>query len=68
MSLAHYAIQTMAPKAKAFEEATKDPMKIQMKLLFEFLKRNEKTEYGNRTCNVDANMLGISSRMVSGQK
>ncbi len=33
-------------KAKAFEAATKDPMKAQKKVLFEYLRRNANTEFG----------------------
>ncbi len=38
----------LAPKARAFEEATKDPIRVQEKILFEYLKRNRKTEYGSK--------------------
>lgn len=36
----------IAPKARAFEEATKDPMPAQWKVLSEYLRRNKDTEYG----------------------
>ena len=46
MNLANIAIRMLAQKAKAFENATKDPMAAQKKILFEYLKRNKNTEYG----------------------
>ena len=36
----------LSPKARAFENATKDPMSAQKKVLFEYLARNSDTEYG----------------------
>ncbi|MDD5136013.1 MAG: GH3 auxin-responsive promoter family protein [Candidatus Omnitrophica bacterium] len=36
----------MEPKARAFEEATKDPVVTQEQVLFEYLRRNKDTEYG----------------------
>jgi len=39
-------IAMLSPKARAFEEATKDPIAAQKKVLFEYLKRNRDTEYG----------------------
>lgn len=39
-------IQTLAPKARAFENSTKDPLAAQRKVLLEYLARNRKTEYG----------------------
>ena len=36
----------LSPKARAFEEATKDPMSTQEKVLFEYLSRQSDTEYG----------------------
>ena len=38
----------LAPKARAFEEATKDPIKAQERILLEILRRNKDTEYGRR--------------------
>ena len=46
MNIISYALKILLPKAKAFEEASKDPLKAQRKVLFEFLARNQKTEYG----------------------
>ncbi|MCK4462832.1 MAG: GH3 auxin-responsive promoter family protein [Candidatus Omnitrophica bacterium] len=46
MNIVSYALKILVPKAKAFEEATKDPIKAQRKALFEFLVRNQKTKYG----------------------
>ncbi|MCX5679634.1 MAG: DUF2062 domain-containing protein, partial [Candidatus Omnitrophica bacterium] len=39
-------LAVLSPKARAFEEATKDPMSAQRKTLFEYLVRNRDTEYG----------------------
>lgn len=36
----------LAPKARAFEAATRDPMAAQLKVLIEYLRRNKDTEYG----------------------
>ncbi len=46
MNIAYFAIQTLMPKAKAFERATKDPLRYQEKILLEYLSRNKHTEYG----------------------
>jgi len=46
MNIVSYALKVLVPKARAFEEATKNPIKAQKKVLFEFLARNQKTEYG----------------------
>ena len=48
MNIAKLATRFLAPKARAFEEATKDPIAAQKKLLFEYLRRNEDTEYGKQ--------------------
>ena len=48
MNFVHYALKAMAPRARAFEKATKDPIKTQKKVLFEFLKRNKNTEYARK--------------------
>lgn len=46
-ALSRFALlSVLAPKARAFEEATKDPMAAQKKVLFEYLERNKDTEYG----------------------
>lgn len=39
-------LAALSPKARAFEEATKDPMSAQEKVLFDYLKRQSNTEYG----------------------
>jgi len=46
MSFLHHALKILAPKDRAFKESTKNPRKAQKKLLFEFLGRNCRTEYG----------------------
>ncbi|MDD5428679.1 MAG: GH3 auxin-responsive promoter family protein [Candidatus Omnitrophica bacterium] len=46
MNFAKLAARLLAPKARAFEEATKNPAKAQEKLLLEYLDRNKDTEYG----------------------
>ena len=38
----------LEPKARAFEEATKDPIKAQESILLEILRRNKDTEYGKK--------------------
>jgi len=48
MDLIRFALKALWPKAKAFEETTKDPMRHQKKVLFEYLQRNRKTEYGKK--------------------
>jgi len=46
MNIAKIAMSALAPKARAFEEATKDPIKHQKKVLFEYISRNKNTAYG----------------------
>ena len=41
-------LSTLKSKARAFENATKDPVKYQKKALFEYLQRNKNTEYGRK--------------------
>jgi len=48
MRIITFLLKVLAPKAKAFERATKDPIYYQKKALFEFLRRNKNTEYGKR--------------------
>lgn len=48
MTLAEFTAKFMAPMAGAFEKATKDPVKAQKKVLFEYLRRNKNTEYGKK--------------------
>ena len=44
--LAYLALKTLTPKARQFENATKDPSASQRKILFDYLGRNRNTEYG----------------------
>lgn len=46
MNLTKLATRLLGPKARAFEEATKDPVEAQRKTLLEYLQRNKDTEYG----------------------
>ena len=46
MSLMQIAFKLLGLRARAFEKATKVPEKAQKKILFEYLRRNEGTEYG----------------------
>jgi len=48
MSIARMAMMVLAPKAKAFENATLDPMAAQKAILLEYLSRNKDTEYGRK--------------------
>ena len=48
MHIAYLALKALAPKARAFENATTDPMRAQKKILFEYLSRNKNTEYGKK--------------------
>ncbi len=48
MNFTYYALKLLAPKAKAFERATKNPLNAQKNLLLTFLKRNKKSEYGKK--------------------
>ena len=48
MNLASVALKLYAPKAWAFEEATKSPRKAQEAVLFNYLERNKNTEYGKK--------------------
>ncbi|MDO8526005.1 MAG: GH3 auxin-responsive promoter family protein [Candidatus Omnitrophota bacterium] len=50
------ATKLLEPKARAFEEATKNPLEAQKKALLEYLHRNQNTEYGRRY-----NFAGIRS-------
>ncbi len=56
VNLASLVMKVMAPAAIAFERATKDPLKAQQKVLFEFLDRNKNTEYG-----LKYNFTGVKS-------
>ncbi|MDD5440278.1 MAG: GH3 auxin-responsive promoter family protein, partial [Candidatus Omnitrophica bacterium] len=44
--LAYLAVKALSFKARAFERATADPIVFQKKILFEYLGRNKKTEFG----------------------
>ena len=46
MNIAKVFTRLFTLKARDFEEATKDPIKAQEKVLFEYLRRNKDTEYG----------------------
>jgi hypothetical protein len=46
MNMARIALKTLFFKARAFEKATRDPIKAQKRVLFEYLARNNATEYG----------------------
>ena len=48
MNIIYYALKILIPKVMGFEESTKDPIKAQEKTLLEYLKRNQKTEFGQR--------------------
>lgn len=48
MNIAYLALKALIFKAKLFEAATKDPLKTQKKILFEYLRRNASTEYGRK--------------------
>ena len=48
MSIARFAMLGLAPKAKAFENSTLDPMAAQQAVLLEYLSRNKDTEYGRK--------------------
>lgn len=46
MNLSYLAIKMMRAKAIRFENATKNPIEAQKKILLEYLSRNKDTEYG----------------------
>jgi len=48
MNFAYIALSFLAPMARAFENATKDPMAAQRRALLEYLCRNRNTEYGRK--------------------
>ncbi|MCX5679491.1 MAG: GH3 auxin-responsive promoter family protein [Candidatus Omnitrophica bacterium] len=84
MNRAHLALKFLAPMAAKFEEATKNPIAAQKKVLLDYIARNKNTEYGTRYnfSNIKSieeyreavpicDYLGISSyaeRMTSGEK
>jgi hypothetical protein len=48
MKIALLAMKALIFKARAFEASTKDPIRAQQKVLFEYLERNRNTEYGRK--------------------
>jgi hypothetical protein len=48
LRIAHLALKALAPKARAFERSTLDPMKAQKRLLLEYISKNRSTEYGKK--------------------
>ena len=46
--IAYLALKTFAPKARIFENATKNPMAAQNRLLLQYIARNRHTEYGRK--------------------
>ena len=58
------ATKLLELKARAFEEATKDPLGAQKKSLFEYLRRNKDTEYGRRYHFADIRSIEDYQRLV----
>jgi hypothetical protein len=56
MNIDLLAIKFLAWRARAFEASTKEPLRAQEKVLFEYLGRNKNTEYGRKY-----NFAGIRS-------
>ena len=48
MRIANLALKALAPRARLFENATKNPVEVQRKLLLQYLSRNKNTEYGRK--------------------
>jgi len=48
LHIAYLALKALAPKARAFERSTLDPMKAQKRLLLKYLSKNRSTEYGKK--------------------
>lgn len=48
MNIANIILKILAFKAKKFENATKNPVRIQQKVLLQYLARNKNTEYGRK--------------------
>jgi len=48
MNLATLSLKLLEPRRRAFEEATRDPIRAQGRILLEYLRRNRNTEYGRR--------------------
>jgi len=48
LRIAQLALKALAPRARAFERSTLDPMKAQGSLLLKYLSKNKNTEYGKK--------------------
>lgn len=48
MRIAYFAMKALAPRARAFEKSTRDPMKAQERVLLQYLSKNRFTEYGKK--------------------
>ena len=48
MNIASLTLKALMFKARTFENATKNPIESQKKVLFEYLRRNKETEYGRK--------------------
>ena len=48
MNRAYLALKFLGPIAARFEDATKDPMRTQEKVLLDYISRNKNTEYGKK--------------------
>ncbi len=48
MNIANFIMKILAIKAGLFEKSTGDPVKVQKKVLLEFINRNKDTEYGKK--------------------
>lgn len=46
MNIINLSLKVLEPKRRIFEAATKEPLKAQEHVLFEYLRRSAKTEYG----------------------
>jgi len=48
MNLTSFLMKGLAPRARAFERATKNPLKAQEEVLLKYLGRNKNTEFGSK--------------------
>lgn len=48
MNITSLVLKLIEPRLRAFERSTRDPVKTQEKVLFEYLRRNKDTEYGRK--------------------
>lgn len=48
INLSAIALKILAPKARAFEKAARNPKRAQEDILFDYLRRNKNTEYGKK--------------------